>query len=89
MPLAGVTSSSTQQSGQTIGGGRNLAEGEYSVYQPGQLENLQERRQNMSQIESSTPGVPHLTDSTSFRETITAASDKQVRMGTLCAVLGS
>ena len=61
-----------------MGGGRNLAEGEYSVYQPGQLENLQERRTNMSQIESSTPGVPHLGDSQSFRRTVTTAADKQV-----------
>ena len=67
-----------------MGSGRNLAQGEYNVYQPGQLEDLQERRQNMSQIESSTPGVPHMTDSQSFRQTATAAADKQVFW--LCAL---
>lgn len=65
------------QGQSTIGGGRNLAQGEYSVYQPGQLEDLSERRTNMQNIQSSTPGVPHLGDSQSFRETVTVASDKQ------------
>ena len=84
--MTGGQGQSTQ--GQsTIGGGRNLAQGEYSVYQPGQLEDLSERRANMQNIQSSTPGVPHLGDSQSFRETVTVASDKQVRAGFLARSL--
>ena len=53
--------------------------GETSAYQAGPLPDLQEKRREMADVMYSTPGVPHVAHSASFRDTMTVAGDKQVR----------
>lgn len=52
--------------------------GETSAYEPGPLADLEQKRREMADVQYSTPGVPHVAHTESFRQTITAAGDKQV-----------
>ena len=55
-----------------------LSGGEHQSFKIGDSQELDQRRSEMHGLLHSTSGMPHLEQSSSFRETISAAGDKKV-----------
>ena len=70
--------SSNQRRGAGLGSDLRLSGGEQQTFKIGNQEELDSRREDMHRVLHSTSGMPHLEQSSSFRETVSAAGDKKV-----------